>query len=88
LFAQIPVRKDRPDVGLIRRLVGAEARIAIDPVDSFLRIGDVIRRKTQQFRIDRFHQLHHPVLQLRVENLFARLEPFTAIISLQTAEKR
>ena len=66
------------EMRLVRGLVGAEARVAIDPVDRLLRIVDVLRREGRQVGVDRLDQVDHRSFHLGIENLLARLEPFAA----------
>ena len=65
-----------------------QAEYAIMSFGGFLGIGDVIRGEIQQLLVDRLHQLDHGSPQLGFEDLLAGLEPFAAIVSLQTAQKR
>ena len=74
-------------MGLIGRFIGAEARVAIDPVHRFLRIRNVVGSEFRELRVDRLHHAEHRRSHDSVEQFFARLEPFAAVVARQVAQK-
>src|SRR5436190_11735621 len=88
VFLQIPARKNSRDVRLVRSFILAEARVAVDAVNGFVRIAHMVRSEVGQPPHERGDQLEHRPLHLLVVDVFARLEPFARIVLLQAAEKR
>ena len=80
-------REGRRDMGLVGRLVRAEARIAINPEDRALGLGDILGRELSQLRVDRAHQLQHRRFHVLLEKMLARLKPLAAVVALQTPEE-
>jgi hypothetical protein len=73
--------KTGSDVVFVRRLVLAEAGIAIDAINGLRGVGGVFRSEAFHRPVQRFHQVAHGLLDLLFESGLARLKPVTVIIS-------
>jgi len=81
-------RKARRDVRLVRRLVAAEARVAVDTKQRDLWIGDQLRREPSQVDRELLEQRDHRCAHVRLVFVLARLEPLTPVVALERAQKR
>src|SRR5260370_42337232 len=86
MFRRTP-RERGGDVRLVRRLVTAEARVPIDAKEGLFRIGDKGGRELDQLGIDGRYKLQHRLLNVLVEQMFARLKPLAAIVAFQLLEE-
>ena len=87
-FAQAAARKDRRDVGLERRLVLRESRVAIDAVQRGLRAGDELRRERAEVDRQPLDDRDQRRAQQGLVPLLARLEPFAIVVALQRPQER
>src|SRR3954468_3451545 len=72
---------------LIRGFVGTEARVAIDAIHGFTRLGDVVRGEGSEARIEGLNKLLHRSLHLLLVARFVFVEPVAIVIALQLAEE-
>ena len=81
------VRPPRRHVRFIRPLVRAEARVAVDAKNGFLRRAHVVGREVRHgignFAYDRQHRLFQLGLKLRL----ARLKPRAVVVAREVAEE-
>src|SRR5581483_11468679 len=75
-------------MGLVRRFVLGETRVAINAIHGLLWRRNVLRSKVHEAVVQRLNQLQHRSFDQRFKFFFARLEPLAAIIALESAEKR
>lgn len=81
-------RKMRGDVGLERRLVRAEARVAIDAVKGDFRIGHEVRRERRKIAGEPIEQLDHRPANVPRVVLFPVAEPLAVVVALERPEER
>src|ERR1700730_15090004 len=72
--------KPRRAARLVKRLVGAESRVPIDPAECLCRISHVFRRKTSQLRVERYYQFEHRRFYVLLEKVLAGLKPLAAVV--------
>src|SRR5713226_6508390 len=82
-----PPRERCGDVRLVRRLVAAETRVPIDPEERLFRIGYKGGRELDQLGVEVCYQLQHRLLNVLVEQMFARLKPLAPIVAFQLLEE-
>ena len=75
------------DAVLVRRLVRAEARVAVKPVDRPVRAGDVLGSEARQGRVQSLHQFPHGLLHQGLEIGFAWQEPLARVVPREGAEE-
>src|SRR5215831_17198738 len=80
--------KDCRDVGLVGSLVVGKPGVAVDAINGLLRRRDIVGRKARQLAIQGVDQLQHRQLDQGFVLFFAGLEPLSAIVALETAQKR
>src|SRR5439155_23499880 len=73
---------------LVGSLILAEAGVAVNAIDGFVRIAHMIRSEIGQTPHQRADQLDHRRLHFLVVDRFARLKPFARIVLFQAAEER
>ena len=78
----------RRHMALERRLVGAEAGIAVDPVQRDARIRDQLRRETRQIHGKSRQQLHHGPVHVLLVLRLAEAEPVAVVVASERAQKR
>src|SRR5579864_4609654 len=86
LFRTAP-RENRRDVGLVWRFVLAETSVAVDAVNGFGGLHQVIGRETHHLGVERRHQLRHRRFHLLFVDVLAGLKPLAAVIASHAAEK-
>src|SRR5258708_39105876 len=82
-----PPRERGGDVRLVRRLVAAETRVPIDSEERLFRIGDKGWRELDQLGVDVRYQLQHRLLNMLLEQMFARLKPLSPIVAFKLLEE-
>ena len=73
----------RTDVRFERLLVGAEARVAVDPVERYAGIGDEFRRERGKIPCEASEELDHRTADMLFVLLLAAPEPVAVVIALQ-----
>jgi len=79
--------KARGHVRLVRTLVAAEPRVAVDAEQRDLRLGNQLRRKPTQVDREPLEERHHRCAHVRLVVVLARLEPLTTVVALERAQK-
>src|ERR1017187_1280298 len=74
-------------VGLVRRLILAEARVAVDAVDGLVGIGRVLRSKAFHRAVQRLHQFAHRLLDVLLEERLAWLKPLAVVVAREATEE-